>query len=345
MEELFVSELRKDPVIGRWVIIATDRGKRPTDFVSAGTTLEPTSCPFCEGNESMTPAEIYAVRPKDSLANGPGWSVRVVPNKFPALRVEGSVEREGVGMFDRMSGIGAHEIVIESPTHVDGIGSRSAERIVELLETYQKRMNDLGHDSRLLYTMVFKNHGERAGASLSHPHSQIIATPIVPKRVREEIDGSLQYYGYKMRCVICDIIREEKRFGERIVYENASFISFCPFASRFPFEMWLLPKRHMSAFTAMTRQEAFELADCLGATMKRLDVSLGDPQYNWMLHTEPNGNIPRNPWPEIGEHYHWHFEIIPKLTRVAGFEWGTGFYINPTAPEDAAGYLRSVDLD
>jgi len=340
-----VSELRKDPVIGRWVIIATDRGKRPTDFVSVAPSGASASCPFCEGNEYMTPPEIYAVRSKDSLANGRGWSVRVVPNKFPALRVEGSIEREGVGMFDKMSGVGAHEIIIEIPRHEDGIHKRSPERIVELLDTYQKRMVDLKRDKRLLYVMIFKNEGERAGASLAHPHSQIIATPIVPKRVKEEIDGSLEYYDYKMRCVFCDIIREEKRFGSRIVYENVSFISFCPFASRFPFEIWLLPKRHMSGYEAMTRQEMFELSDCLKVTMSRLAAALGEPQYNWMLHTEPNGAVPRNPWPDIGEHYHWHFEIIPKLTRVAGFEWGTGFYINPTPPEEAAGFLREVDVE
>lgn len=340
-----MSELRKDPIIGRWVIIATDRGKRPTDFITAAPTGGPTSCPFCRGNEAMTPPEIYAVRSRDSLANSDGWSIRVVPNKFPALRVEGTVQREGVGMFDKMSGIGAHEIIIETPDHSDGFHKRSPEQIVELLDTYQKRMIDLKNDQRLLYVMIFKNEGERAGASLSHPHSQIIATPIVPKRVKEEIDGSLEYYDYKMRCVFCDLMHEEKRFGSRIVYENVSFISFCPFASRFPFEIWLMPKRHVSAYTSITRQEMFELADCMSVTMKRLAVALGEPQFNWMLHTEPNGAVPRNPWPDINEHYHWHFEIIPKLTRVAGFEWGTGFYINPTSPEDAAEYLRSVDVD
>jgi len=340
-----VSELRKDPIIGRWVIIATDRGKRPTDFVSTEPFGGPASCPFCEGNEFMTPPEIYSVRDKDSLANAKGWNIRVVPNKFPALRIEGTVQREGVGMFDKMSGIGAHEVIIETPDHTDLLHKRTPERIVELLDTYQKRTNDLKLDKRLIYAMIFKNEGERAGASLTHPHSQIIATPIVPKRVKEEIDGSLEYYGYKMRCVFCDIIQEEKRFGTRIIYENVSFISFCPFASRFPFEIWLLPKRHMSGFSTLTRQEMFELSDCLSVTMRRLAISLGEPQYNWMLHTEPIGTVPRNPWPDIGEHYHWHFEIIPKLTRVAGFEWGTGFYINPTPPEDAAEFLRSVDIE
>ncbi len=340
-----MSELRKDPIISRWVIIATDRGKRPTDFVSVKQTGEAVSCPFCEGNEGMTPPEIFAIRNGGSLANTKGWEIRVVPNKFPALVVEGTVEREGMGMFDKMSGIGAHEIIIETPAHDDHLSQRSPERIVHLLDTYQKRFVDLMRDKRLLFAMIFKNMGERAGASLSHPHSQIIATPIVPKRVTEEINGSLEYYNYKMRCIFCDIIGEEKRFGSRIVYENVSFISFCPYASRFPFEIWLLPKRHMAGYEMMTAQEMIELADCLKITMKRLSTALGNPQYNYMLHTGPNESIPRDPWPDIKEHYHWHFEIIPKLTRVAGFEWGTGFYINPTAPEDAAEFLREVEMD
>lgn len=340
-----MSELRKDPVIDRWVIIANERGKRPTDFVSAVQSEESVCCPLCEGNENMTPPEIYAIRDSNSLANSKGWKIRVVPNKFPALRVEGTVDREGMGMFDKMSGIGAHEVIIETPKHNDLFHQRSSDEIVDLLETYQKRHVDLMRDVRLLYAMIFKNHGERAGASLSHPHSQIIATPIVPKRVREEINGSLEYYDYKMRCVFCDIIREEKRFGSRIVYENASFISLCPYASRFPFEIWLMPKRHMPGYQMVTQQEIIELADCLGITMKRLFLSLGSPQYNYMLHTEPNKSVPRNPWPDIDAHYHWHFEIIPKLTRVAGFEWGTGLYINPTSPEDAAEFLRGVDIE
>ncbi len=340
-----MSELRKDPVIGRWVIIATERGKRPTDFVTVEQSGKKESCPFCGGNESMTPPEIYAVRKNDTLANTEGWEIRVVPNKFPALRVEGTVEREGMGMFDKMSGMGAHEIIIETPDHNDLLHNRSHKGIVNLLDTYQKRLVDLMRDHRLSFPTIFKNMGERAGASLSHPHSQIIATPIVPKRVREEINGSLDYYNYKVRCVFCDIIRDEKRFASRLIYENASFISLCPYASRFPFEIWLMPKRHMSGYQMITGQELKELADCLSVTMKRLAVALGAPQYNYILHTEPNKSSPRFSWPDIGEHYHWHFEIIPKLTRVAGFEWGTGFYINPTAPEDAAGFLREVEID
>jgi UDPglucose--hexose-1-phosphate uridylyltransferase len=306
---------------------------------------EAVACPFCEGNEYMTPPEIYAVRDKDTLANSKGWKIRVVSNKFPALRVEGNVEREGLGMFDKMSGIGAHEIITESPSHNDELHRKSQEDIVLLLDTYQKRLLDLMKDIRLSYAMIYKNMGKRAGATISHPHSQIIATPIVPKRVREEIEGAKEYYSYKMRCVWCDIIREEKRMNERIVYENASFISICPYASRFPFEIWLMPKRHMSGYHMATKQELIELADCMGVTMKRLARALGEPQYNFMLHTEPNRDTPRFPWEDIDDYYHWHFEIIPKLTRVAGFEWGTGFYINPTPPEEAAGFLREVEVD
>ncbi len=339
-----MSELRKDPVIGRWVIIATERGKRPTDFVTVEPSPESVSCPFCEGNEAMTPPEIYSLRESQSLANTPGWDIRVVPNKFPALRIEGTVVREGMGMFDKMSGIGAHEVIIETPEHNDVLHHRKPERIAQLMDAYRVRLEDLMRDVRLSYAMVFKNFGERAGASLSHPHTQIIATPIVPKRVREEIDGSQEYYNYKMRCVFCDIISEEKRFGSRIIYENASFISLCPYASRFPFEIWLLPKRHMTTYQMITKQEQIELADCMSITMKRLATALGAPQYNYMLHTGPNPGMRRNPWPDISEHFHWHFEIIPKLTRVAGFEWGTGFYINPTSPEDAAEFLREVDV-
>lgn len=329
----------------RWVIIATERGKRPTDFEAAEPPIDTAGCPFCEGNEYMTPNEIYSVRERDSLANSKGWKVRVVPNKFPALRVEGNVEREGLGMFDKMSGIGAHEIIIETPVHADELHKRSQDGVVYLLDTYQKRLSDLMLDSRLAYAMIYKNMGQRAGATISHPHSQIIATPIVPKRVREEIEGSKEYFNYKMRCVFCDIIREEKRFGTRIVYENTSFISICPYASRFPFEIWIMPKRHMPGYQKATHQELIELSDCLTITMKRLSRALGEPQYNFMLHTEPNRSTPRFQWSDMDDYFHWRFELIPKLTRIAGFEWGTGFYINPTAPEDAAQFLREIDID
>ncbi len=339
-----MSELRKDPVIDRWVIVATERAKRPTDYISVEQNRESVHCPFCEGNENMTPPEIYAIRNNNSPANSKGWEIRVVTNKFPALSAEETLKHERVGVFDKMSGVGAHEVIIETPEHNDFLHLRSSDMLVKLLDTYRKRMDALMKDTRLLYAMIFRNMGKRAGASLSHPHTQIIATPVVPKRVSEEINGSLVYYGQKKRCIFCDIISEEKKLGSRLVYENNSFISFCPYASRFPFEIWLMPKRHISNYLMITDQEIIELADCLSVTMKKLVVSLVAPQYNYMLHTVPNKSVPGNPWPDIDKYYHCHFEIIPRLTSVAGFEWGTGFYINPTPPEDAAAFLREADI-
>ena len=338
-------ELRKDPIVGRWVIISTERGKRPSDFPMENRRRDVKLCPFCPGNESSTPPEIMAIRDDGSKPNSPGWTLRVIPNKFPALRIEGDLNREGMGIFDKMNGIGAHEVVIETPDHQKDMVDLDQRSMENVIWAFRERIVDLKRDPRFRHIIIFKNQGEAAGASLEHSHSQLIATPIVPKRVREEIEGSHDYNNYKTRCVYCDIIREENRFGIRIVYENVSFVSYCPYASRFPFEIWILPKRHMSGFQKATHQELIELADCLGATMKRLAAALGSPQYNYMLHTEPNRSVPRYPWPDIDEYYHWHFEIIPKLTRVAGFEWGTGFYINPTAPEDAASYLREVDIE
>jgi UDPglucose--hexose-1-phosphate uridylyltransferase len=339
-----MSELRKDPVIDRWVIIATERAKRPTDYISVEQDNKSANCPFCEGNEHMTPPEIYAIRNNNSPANTKGWEIRVVTNKFPALSPEGTLEHEHPGLFEKITGVGAHEVIIETPDHNDFLHQRSSDMLVKLLDTYQRRMDALLKDTRLLYVMVFRNMGERAGASLSHPHTQIIATPVMPKRISEEINGSLIYYGEKRRCVFCDIINEEKKVGSRIVYENDLFISFCPYASRFPFEIWLMPKRHISNFLMFTEQDKIELADCLSITMKKLVTSLVAPQYNYMLHTIPNKSFPINPWPDIDKYYHCHFEIIPRLVRIAGFEWGTGFYINPTPPEDAAAFLRSADI-
>ncbi|MFC1650715.1 galactose-1-phosphate uridylyltransferase [Candidatus Latescibacterota bacterium] len=335
-----MSELRKDPVVGRWVIIATERAKRPTDYVSPKQNNESANCPFCEGNEHMTPPEVYAVRDNNTHADTKGWEIRVVTNKFPALSPTGTLTHERDGIFERLHGTGAHEVIIETTGHHDFLQQRSNDSLIMLLDTYRLRMEFLMQDKRLLYTQIFKNKGAQAGASLSHPHTQIIATPVVPKTIEEEINGSHKYFNSEKRCVYCDIIGEEKKTGERIVYENDSFISFCPYASRFPFEIWLIPKHHKSNFIMIDSSETAALADCLKITMEKLMVSLGDPQYNYLLHTVPNMAAVEYLWPEIDEYYHYHFEIFPKLTKIAGFEWGTGIFINPTPPKDAAAFLR-----
>jgi UDPglucose--hexose-1-phosphate uridylyltransferase len=331
-------ELRKDPVIGRWVIISSERSKRPSDFASGGSSRRTASiCPFCPGNESSTPPEIIADRDPETAQDTPGWTLRVISNKFPALTIEGELNREGVGIFDKMNGIGAHEVIVETPDHEKDIVDLSTEQVARVLVSYRERMTDLGRDPRFRYVMIFKNQGEAAGASLEHSHSQIIATPVVPKRVQEELLGSRKYYEYKERCIFCDIVRQEREARDRVVAETDRFICIAPFAPRFPFECWLLPRYHQARFGELADDQIQELGALMRETLYRIRAALDDPPYNYVLHTSP---VMR----DYDLEYHWHFEIIPKLTKVAGFEWGSGFYINPTAPEDAARFLREMQV-
>ncbi|MDH4222022.1 MAG: galactose-1-phosphate uridylyltransferase [candidate division Zixibacteria bacterium] len=331
-------ELRKDPIIGRWVIISTERGKRPSDFTTTFRRKENSACPFCPGNESATPPEILAFRPTPSEPNKPGWTLRVIPNKYPALRIEGDLNREGKGIYDKMNGIGAHEVIIETTDHSKDMPDFEEKEVEDIIWAYIQRIKDLSKDPRFGYILIFKNQGEEAGASLEHSHSQLIATPVVPKRVTEEVEKSKAYFNYKERCIFCDIIRQEISENERMVVQNDFFIALEPFAPRFPFETWILPKSHIAHFKNTKKEAVSSLAKILKETLKRLSLALNNPPYNYMIHTSPVGESD-----EI-DHYHWHIEIIPKLTRVAGFEWGTGFYINPTSPEDAAKYLNEVKI-
>jgi len=330
-------QLRKDPVLGRWVIIATERGKRPTDFAHDRERHRGGFCPFCEGNEDKTPPEVFAYRAKASKPDRPGWDVRVVPNKFPALAIEGELERAGEGMYDKMNGVGAHEVIIETTDHDRELADQPAEHIARILKAVQERMIDLQGDTRFRYIQFFRNRGSAAGASLEHPHSQLIALPIIPKRMVEELAGGKKYYGYKERCVFCDIVAQETWTRNRIVAENDGFISIAPFAARFPFETWILPRKHDPCFEDENDEGRLAFAQVLKETLMRMNAALDDPPYNLILHTSPVGE-------KDLKYYHWHFEIMPKLTKVAGFEWGSGFYINPTPPEDAAKYLREVEL-
>jgi UDPglucose--hexose-1-phosphate uridylyltransferase len=331
-------DLRKDPITGRWVIISSERGKRPSDFVRESVQMKGgANCPFCPGNESKTPPEILAYGRNGSGKDSPGWSIRVVPNKFPALGIEGSLDRQGEGLFDRMNGIGAHEVIIETPEHMSTLATLQEKAVEEVLWAYRDRVLDLKNDRRFRYILLFKNHGEAAGASLEHPHSQLIALPIVPKRVREEVDNSRRYFDVKERCIFCDMIRQELDTGTRVILGNDQFIALAPYAPRFPFETWILPRQHSSAFENQASSVYASLSKLLREFLARLDAVLNRPAYNYVIHTSPIGE-------EINDHYHWHMEMMPKLTRVAGFEWGTGFYINPTPPEEAARFLREAQL-
>jgi len=334
-----MSELRRDPVDGRWVIIASERSKRPVDFYTEEYEEKSSEgCPFCPGNESATPPEIFAIREQGSSPDGPGWQVRVIPNKFPALRIEDTLNREGVGYFDRMTGVGAHEVILESPDHHSVRSDLSVKQMENVYRTYRERITDLRNDARLKYVMVFKNYGDAAGASLAHPHSQLIALPILPHHIVEEMEGSKEYYTYKERCIFCDVIHQEREMEERLVCINDSYIAICPWAPIFPFEVWIMPLRHDSCFEDSDPDELEKLAEISLQVHKRLDKALQKPHYNAMLHTSPFDE-------QYNPFYHWHIEIFPRLTKTAGFEYGTGFYINPVPPEEAAKYLREVKTD
>jgi UDPglucose--hexose-1-phosphate uridylyltransferase len=332
-----VPELRKDPITGRWVIIATDRAKRPNDFIRQPVPPAQTGvCPFDAGHENKTPPEVLAYRDGGGR-DQPGWRVRVVPNKFPVLGIEGALNRQGEGMYDKMSGIGANEVIIETPDHSATLSDMPEHQIAEVLRAFKDRVNDLKRDRRFRYIILFRNYGEAAGASLEHPHSQLIALPVIPSVVKEEVDASREFHEAKERCIFCDIIHEESQVGTRLISETDRFTVLAPYAPRFPFETWILPKQHASHYEDSEPALLDNLAWVLRSTMRKIDKVLERPAYNFIVHSAPVQEAPL-------AYYHWHIEIIPKLTKVAGFEWGTGFYINPTPPEEAARFLREAGL-
>jgi UDPglucose--hexose-1-phosphate uridylyltransferase len=347
-------ELRKDPVVGRWVIIATERARRPVEYQP--DRAQPRAggfCPFCPGHEDKTPREVLAYHraPLVAAPSSTGatsslqpaapeppreWTLRVVPNKFPALMIEGSLDRAGEGLYDKMNGIGAHEVVIETPHHDATFAQLSPQEIESVLWAFRDRICDLKRDTRFRYVMVFKNHGLSAGATLEHSHSQLIALPVVPVNIAEEMAGARRHFENKERCIYCDIVRQELADGRRVIFENEGFVALAPYAPKFPFETWVLPKHHGAHFEDAQREQFAQLADALRVTLRKLNIALDDPPYNFILHTAPfaEREVP---------YYHWHFQIMPTLTKVAGFEWGTGFYINPVSPEKATEYLRTAE--
>ncbi|MDR3089359.1 MAG: galactose-1-phosphate uridylyltransferase [Desulfobulbaceae bacterium] len=330
-------ELRRDPVLGRWIIIATERRQRPTDFViEPPTTKNDGFCPLCSGHEYTTPPEVWAYRPNgDQTPNAPNWLVRVVPNKYPALRIEGSLNKAGEGMYDHMNGIGAHELVIESPNHDEQFAYMAPEKLFYVLLAYRERILDLKKDPRFRYVMIFKNHGRAAGASLEHSHSQLIALPIIPQMIVSEMEGAASYYHFKERCVYCDVIAQEIHQNIRVIDQNEDFIVISPYAPRTPFEMWVMPKAHDSDYSQQNNNSLASLARMFSQTLRQLDKVIPGVPYNFVLHT--------NPLRSSGlDHYHWHLEIVPKLTSIAGFEWGSGFYINPMPPEEATRHMKEA---
>ncbi len=336
-------ELRQDPTTREWVIIAVERAKRPSEFQGQGATTRRTcllsqrqSCPFCEGNEAMTPPEIAAYRKAGTAPNTPGWWIRTVPNRFAALRVEGQRDRREIGDFFRMmDGVGAHEVIIETPEHCDTIGIISDSQAEEIVMMYLDRFLALKKDPRFETITCFRNRGSLAGASLLHPHSQLIATPMVPALLRQRLEMAFRYYDDHGACVYCRLIERELAEKTRVVLDNDDFVVFEPFASRVPFETWIVPKMHMSAFEDIPRDLGKALGRTLNAALRILFEKLNDPDYNFVIRTEPLRE-------DHSVYFHWFLQILPRLTTMAGFEMGSGMFINPMPPEKAAEFLRQT---
>ncbi len=334
-----MAELRRDPIIGQWVAVAADdESLGPDSYAKVDQArTQQAVCQFCEGREDQTPPEVECLRPEGSEPNTPGWSVRVIPNRFPALGIEGDLAKRGVGMYDVSNGIGAHEILVETRDHERDLADLSVEEITDVLRLYQSRSQNLAKDKRFKYIMIFKNYGKSAGASVEHAHSQIIALPMVPLSVQAELDGARHYFSFRGRCVYCDIIQQEAADKERIVVESDTFMAFCPYAVRYPFESWILPKRHEPNFCSLNDEMRSQLAAVLKEMLARMQACLAGCSYNFYLHTVPLQY-------QEPENFHWHIEIVPQITREEGFEWATGLHTVRTSPAAAAGYLRGVNV-
>ena len=330
-------QLRQDPTTKEWVIIATERSKRPHELKRTEPSIKKPpykeDCPFCPGNEYLTPHETLAYR-SGGLADNKGWWVRVIPNKFPALSPEGSLERkEEKGFFRMMDGVGIHEVVIGSPIHNQLFPLMDDKQVEEVLLAYRERYLAIREDPRIKLIIIFKNHGEAAGTSLEHTHSQIVGTAVVPSNIRKKLEEGARYYDDRGRCVYCDSIQEELNFGKRIVMNNEKFVVLHPFASRLPFETWIIPKDHQASYGSISMDDSKTFAKVLKATLLKLYSKLNDPPYNYVIHTAPIKD-------EWEDYYHWHLQIIPRLTTSAGFEMGSGIFINIAFPEETAQFLK-----
>ena len=327
-----MSEFRHDDVTGRWVIIAPERAARPNDFPVERRKMAGGFCPFCEGHEDKTPPEVMAIRHPGAGPNRPGWQVRVVPNRFPALQPEKGLQKSLSGRRDHMTGFGIHEVIIDTPKHVLSIGEIPPEEVRSALAAYRDRLQSLVQDRRIEYGMLFKNVGVSAGATIEHSHTQLIGLPVIPDAVEIELSHAKSHHRSKGKCLFCAVIEEELAAGVRVAAASEHFVAITPYAARFPFETWILPRKHGANFEQQDPATYGDLAQVLCNVLQRMDAALSRPAYNYLIHTAPFRT-------KVSDFYHWHIEIIPSVTRAAGFEWGTGIYINPVAPESAAAFL------
>lgn len=337
-----VPEYRRCPVTGRWVIIAPERSLRPYTLPHASPHRRDADgrreCPFCPGREHLTTLESYAVRPSGSAPNTPGWTMRVIPNKYPAVRPMPDAPSHSVatdGFHEAVAGFGLHEVVVQTDRHETDPTRLSDEEFRDVLVAFRERLRVHAANPDYAYATVFQNVGAEAGASLAHLHAQILATPIVPEGIRHEMDSATEFYRRTRRCVFCELIRRERADRVRVVVDPGGFVAVCPYAPRFGFETWVLPARHDSRYEVTTDADLLDLARLLRKVLAAIDQVLNAPAYNYFLHASPlrSANLPD---------YHWHLEIVPRVARAAGFEWASDCFINATAPETAAADLRSA---
>lgn len=341
-----MSEFRWDPLKRSWVIIENQRSRQPREFIIDRQKTAISICPFCPGQEARTPREVFALRPGGSMANTPGWLVRVVPNKFPVLRIEGDLNPQSAGLYRSMRGVGAHEVIIETADHARSLADLEVPETAAVLMAFRARLIDLRRDPRFRYLQIFKNHGVEAGAPLPHSHSQLMAVPITPPLIRNELNACLEHFRKTGRCLTCCLLADEIADGRRVVFNDGRFLVLAPYASSSPFELRLYPLQHNHDFALQDDREIAECARALQEMLRRLSRLLQDPPYNFILHTAPpipaQGGKPGY-WQTLAQDYHWHIELAPRLSQIAGFEWGSGFFINPLSPEDAARFLRDTD--
>ena len=338
-----MSEIRRDRLHSQYVLIAPERMRRP-DTLATSTKSTLKICPFCEGNEGMTPPEIYALR--ENAANASKWKARVVPNLYKAVQIELEDHSKLSGMFESVSGVGAHEIVIDTPSHDSRIAALSAVEIRDWLSTIAVRIADLRQDDRLIHTSIFKNHGEHAGATQQHPHTQIIALPITPTNELNLLERHMQYYKRHGRSKMEDILENERLAEVRIISERGDFTAYCPYASAFPFEVIIAPRRALTNLDELDRDDMANLADLMKEVFARLDNQLGNFDFNVAFRLAPlNANFENAPYfPHVKQFFRFTIRIIPRIYRLGGFELSTGMIINPVEPEEAATLLREAKI-
>ncbi len=332
-----MSELRLNRATKEWIIVAKERARRPHEFHTQKVKEElpafDPNCPFCPGNEKRTPPEVFALREPETQANHPRWRIRVVTNKYPALDPKKKISAITGEFFRSTIGVGKHEVIIESTQHNESLATLSLKQVEDVCRTYWRRYLALKDDIRFKLIIIFRNHGLSAGTSLRHPHSQLIALPLVPASIRHLLEEAMRYYDDHGSCVFCDMIQQELGDKKRVVLDSKEFVVFHPFASRAPFETWIVPKEHNACFGNIEEDEVEAMAGVLKEILERLYAKLEDPDYNLMIRTAPIKDAQE-------DYYHWYIQILPRLTTPAGFELGSGVFINTSLPEETAKFLR-----